>query len=325
MDAGCNPLELAEALEIDELTLKNPIVRLPDSTYLEMLHLAEKMLGSPGIGMKIGQEFRPQTFRDIGYVSLSCADVREALNLNTRYQRLTQEIGVTQLHFEGDNAVIVWTPYLDNPAYCRPITDVVFSGYFTMALWMAWSNAGTIMSKVQFQHSEAPYADLFAQRFNCQVEFDAPRNAMVFDAETAFSPLPQHNPKLVEIISSRLDRALEQFDRPQTIKDQTYYAIEALLPNQAPTALDVAKLIGVSGRTLRRRLSDQSVSFREVLQTVRQDSCAIHLRDPNVSLSNLAQKLGYSEQSAFTHAFRAWHDMSPTQYAARLHAEDLSG
>lgn len=318
VDAGCNPVKLAESLNIDELTLNNPVIRFPTETYMKLLHVAEAMIGELGLGVKIGQEFRPQTFRDIGYVAVSCENIKQALTLNRKYQRLTQEIGTTKLIFDGEFASIIWEPYSDDPEYMRPITDAVFSGYFTMGLWMAWNNAGKVMSKVQFKHGPVPYADLFASRFNCEVEFNAPVNAMIFDAEVATLPLPQYNPQLVAAITQRLDRALTQVNAPQVIQNQAYDIIEALLPSCTPTIAQVAKLLGMSDRTLRRRLAIENISFRELLQKVRQDSCEIHLRDHSVSLTNLAYKLGYSEQSAFTHAFRSWYDMSPKQYSARL-------
>lgn len=320
VDAGCSPVDLAKVLEVDELTLNNPVARFPIHTYLTLLHTAENMLGKSGIGVKIGQEFRPQTFRDIGYVAVSCKNIEQALTLNRRYQKLTQEIGKTQLTFDGASASIVWTPYLNDCEYMRPVTDAVFSGYFTMGLWMAWTNAGRVMSEVQFKHDRIPYADLFAEKFNCDVVFNAPVNAMVFDAKIATRPLPQYNPQLVKAVSLRLDRALAQFDSPRLVQDEVYNTIEALLPSCTPTIIEVARLMGLSERTLRRRLSLENISFRELLQKVRQDSCDIHLRDHNISLTNLAHQLGYSEQSAFTHAFRSWYNMTPKQYSASLQA-----
>lgn len=318
VDAGCDPVQLADALEIDELALNNPVLRFPAKTYLKLLHVAEDMVGETGLGIKIGQEFRPQTFRDIGYVAISCENIKQALTLNRKYQRLTQEIGTTNLVFEGEFASIIWEPHSEDHEYMRPITDAVFSGYFTMGLWMAWKNAGKVMSKVQFKHNRVPYADLFASKFNCELEFNASANAMVFDAEVATLPLPQYNPQLVKVVSKRLDRALKQMSGPQAVKEQVYDTIEVLLSSCTPTIVQVANLMGMSDRTLRRRLSIENMSFRELLQKVRQDSCEVHLRDHNISLTNLAYQLGYSEQSAFTHAFRSWYNMSPKQYSASI-------
>lgn len=318
IDAGCDPAELADYLQFDEISLNNPVSRFPAQRFMQLLHAAEDKLGELGIGMKIGQEFRPQTFRDIGYVALSCENIKEALALNRKYQRLTQELGTTRLEFEGETAIILWDPHSDDYEYMRPMADVVFSGYFTMGLWMAWVNAGSVMSKVLFKHKPVPYAELFAQRFNCDVEFNASVNAMVFDTKVAMLPLPQHNPEMVRVVSHRLDRALKQLDAPKSIPDLTYDMIEALLPNSAPTVVEVAKLMGMSDRTLRRRLSDANLSYRDLLQKVRQDSCEIHLRDRNISLSSLAHQLGYSEQSAFSHAFRTWYGMTPKEYSASI-------
>lgn len=318
IDAGCSRQVLMSLLKIDEAALRNPIGRLPAQAFLDLLHVTEAQLGEPGIGVKVGQEFRPQTFRDIGYVAMSCANIDNALALNRKYQRLTQEIGVTRLVYDNDLAAIIWEPHNNDVEFMRPMVDAVFSGYFTVGLWMAWINNGTVMSKVQFRHGPTAYSKAFEDIFNCEVEFHAPRNAMVFDAEIAKRPFPQYNPEIIKLISQRLDVSLLQLNRSLLMHEKAYDVIEAILPRETPTISRVSQILGLSERSLRRHLKLEGTSYREQLQLVRRKSCEIHLRDPNVALADISQKLGFCEQSSFTHAFKSWYGVSPRQYANSL-------
>lgn len=324
IEEGCEPGLLLASIGLDEECIANPAQRISATAFLDMLHNAEAQLAQAGTGVSVGQNFRPQTFRDIGYVAISCANIVEALKLNTKYQRLTQDIGTTRLVQEGNTAAIVWQPHSDDDEYLRPMTDAVFSGYFTLGLWMNWMGVGNVVSVVQFRHGPTGYVEVFEKAFNCKIQFGAPRNAMVFDAAIAHTPFPQHNPELVAIISKRLDRALAGLDGEQTCGEKVYDTIEALLSTGVPTISHIARLMGMSERTLRRRLSKESISFRQLVKNVRCDSCEIHLKDKNIPLAQLAQKLGFSDQSAFTHAFRAWHGMTPKRYAALRTLPDKS-
>lgn len=316
IEEGCDPNLLLASIGLDEDRIANPAQRISATAFLDMLHNAEAQLAQAGTGVLVGRNFRPQTFRDIGYVAISCANIVEALKLNTKYQRLTQDIGTTRLVLEGKNAAIVWQPHSDDDEYLRPMTDAVFSGYFTLGLWMNWIGVGNVISVVQFRHGPTGYVSSFEKVFNCKIQFDAPRNAMVFDAAIAHTPFPQHNPELVAIISKRLDRALASLDGKQTCREIVYDTLEALLSTGVPTISHIAGLMGMSERTLRRRLTGENISFRQLVHNVRWESCEIHMRDKNISLAQLAQKLGFSEQSAFSHAFRTRHGMTPKRYAA---------
>lgn len=315
IEAGCDAEALLSSANLDAQAVQNPLQRVPGTAFLNMLHAAEAALGETGIGLKIGKNFRPDTFRDLGYVAMSCANIIEAKNLNTKYQRLTQTVGTSRIEITGEMAAIIWRPDSQDHEFFRPMTDAIFAGYITLGLWMNWIGVGNAVSVLQFCHGPTHYAHEFEQAFNCKIQFNASRNAIVFDAAIARIAFPQHNPEFVAIICKRLDRALAQLDAGQTIREQIYDMLEVMLPNGVPTIGHIAGLIGMSERTLRRKLSGENISYRQIVQDVRRDSCDIHLKDPNVSLAQFAQKLGYSEQSAFSHAFRGWHGMTPGQYA----------
>jgi AraC-like DNA-binding protein len=76
----------------------------------------------------------------------------------------------------------------------------------------------------------------------------------------------------------------------------------------------VADELGMSVRTLARRLGDLGVTFAQILDELRHDLALRYLRDPNLSLSQIAFLLGYSELSAFSHAFRRWTRTTPGEW-----------
>jgi AraC-like DNA-binding protein len=88
--------------------------------------------------------------------------------------------------------------------------------------------------------------------------------------------------------------------------------VERLASDGARLA-DLAGLLGLSARTLQRRLADEGTPFQTLLDRTRRELADAYLRDPKLSLTEIAFLLGYAEQSSFTHAFRSWHGVAPRQ------------
>jgi AraC-like DNA-binding protein len=90
-----------------------------------------------------------------------------------------------------------------------------------------------------------------------------------------------------------------------------------LLPHGRAQAAEIAVRLGVSQRTLARRLSAEGVTYSEVLEGLRADLAQRYLADDTLTISQIAWLLGYQEVSAFTHAFKRWTGMTPREARAR--------
>ncbi len=293
----------------------DPSRRFDVESLIRLIRTTEDMTGDNTIGLKVGQDFRPSTFQDIGYGMIFSSNLREALAFNQKYQRLTQEAGTTRLVVDDASARIVWTAYHADAEWMRPITEAVFSGYAAFGRWISWMHQAEIRA-MHFRHSESGQRAACEELFACPVHFDSDEDALVMPQGFADAPLPQSNPALVRIVSKRLDRALEMLEAPATTHAQVFRYVETMLGETTPTLLQIATSMGISPRTLRRRLSAEGHSFRDVVDAVRRETCEIYLHERSRSTAEIAQLLGYSEQSAFTRAFKRWFGMTPSKYLA---------
>jgi len=90
-------------------------------------------------------------------------------------------------------------------------------------------------------------------------------------------------------------------------------AISSVLPHGKVRVEDVARSLGMSKRTLARRLSDEGLNFTEILQQLRRDLAVRYLDDRRLHVSKIAWLLGFHEVSAFTHAFKRWTGKTPRE------------
>ncbi len=85
-----------------------------------------------------------------------------------------------------------------------------------------------------------------------------------------------------------------------------------------PNLDETARLLGMSGRTLRRRLQAEEISYSELLAATRKEAAEVYMHEDKMTLAEIAGLLGYGDQTAFMRAFRGWFGMSPGAYRDKL-------
>lgn len=310
---GADSDRLLRVIGGDAAPFANPARRFSNETVLEMLHLAEALTGDTAMGVHAGGDFRPATFMDVGMAVMSTGNLREALAVNETYQALTQQLGKTHLTVADDAARITWRPYIDDAERMRPATEAAFAGYAVFGRWLTWLYDKELAG-MHFRHARPPHAAQCDALFGCEVRYGAPLDVMELEPGLADMPLPQANPGLLKILCDRLDKALAALHQPISTREEVFLCVQSELERGAPSLARVAAALDCSERTLRRRLAREGTSFRAIVEAARKDACEIFLRERKKSIAEIAQALGYSEQSAFTRAFKSWYGKPPSAY-----------
>jgi AraC-like DNA-binding protein len=127
-------------------------------------------------------------------------------------------------------------------------------------------------------------------------------------------PLIHADPYLNSLLLKYCEAALaDQRGNVSQLRTRVENAMSSLLPHGRVVADDIARSLGMSKRTLARKLSDEGLNFTEVLQQLRRDLAVRYLDDPKLHISKIAWLLGFNEVSAFTHAFKRWTGKTPSQ------------
>jgi AraC-like DNA-binding protein len=130
---------------------------------------------------------------------------------------------------------------------------------------------------------------------------------------------------LNELLTRYCEEALahRRSERVATLRLEVESAIAPLLPHGKARAHEIARRLGLSHRTLARRLADEGLSFSRILDELKLDLATRYLRE-GLSVSRIAWLLGYHEVSAFTHAFKRWTGKSPKQSRMREQADVIN-
>ena len=169
-------------------------------------------------------------------------------------------------------------------------------------------------TQVTFIHGRNSELRSFERFFRCPVEFGASRDQFAFSQETLALPLITEDRYLLETLLPICDVAAKERRTPVgTLRAKVETEVQKLLPHGKAGKQNVAKTLGLSERTLARRLADEDTTYERVVDQLRQSLAREYVRASGVSFSQMAWLLGYEGTSSFNRAFRRWTGRSPSE------------
>ena len=308
--AGCPADALIDAIGEGPDPFRNPNRRMPNESFLRMLHRGVEVTGESSLPIRGGINFRPES--TVYMALIHAPTLRAAIKIFIQYEPLYQHIGAMTLQEKDGKATVFWRTYIDDPEYLAPFSEAAIAAWVVFGRWISWMHKGRLRS-VSFRHARPPHGDFIDELFGCETDFNAPRDELRLDSHVLDLALPKTNPRAHQLLVAALAEDLATYETRTMARDlYTYFKY-----NLAGGAVDMesaAEALEVSGRTMRRRLQQENTTFRDVLEKTRKEVCEVMLAQQEQSMAQIAQLLGFSEQSAFTRAFRRWHGKSPSQY-----------
>ncbi|KEO50989.1 AraC family transcriptional regulator [Thioclava pacifica] len=150
--------------------------------------------------------------------------------------------------------------------------------------------------------------------FGCPVRFGAELDAILYADEALARPNILGDEGISKYLTTHLDAELSEITREPALVTQTKAAIAQTLNEGMPKMARIASSLGLSARSFHRRLSEHGLTFQSLAEQTRRDLAEGLLRDESLSLAEIAFLTGFSEQSAFTRAFKRWVGTTPATY-----------
>lgn len=316
---GAPSASMYELVPGGRAALDHPDKRFPIGLMADVLSRAADLTGIDSVGMRVGMQFRPATFLDVGYALAAAGTIKEALEINMRYQPLTQEAARTTLELDRREARIVLEPAEADAERMRRVTEAILAGYASIGRWLLWDQERPVAA-VTFRHRPpSSEAQAFASYlFGDAITYNAPRDTLVIEASLVSRPLPNANPALVQLLTGRLNARLAAYQAGSSLRMLVINSLHQQIRKGKPNLDDTARLLGMSGRTLRRRLLSEELSYSDLLAAARKEAAEVYIHEESLSLAEIAGLLGYSDQTAFVRAFRGWFGETPGAYRDRV-------
>ena len=309
LERGVTPHALANATGLAGGALSPLPDTLSTTRYIALLDTGARLANDPFFGLHVGEKVRPATYSAYGLMLLASSSFGHALALAQRYEPLAHDLGRSRLAIEGPHALYEWISRY--PDATRHLAESVYAGIRVFGSWMA--GRALTPQAMHFRHADPGLGhDEYRRVLGVVPTFDAPCHGAAFDVALLTMPVPNADTSLFPVLHQHAERLLAQ--RTLTadgIVAQVTTALTPRLPDGQARLAPIAAELGLSARTLQRKLADAGSSFQQVLDGVRFALAQEYLRRHELGLADVAFLLGFQDQSAFTHAFREWSGVNP--------------
>jgi len=291
----------------------DPAIRLEVRTQIKLLQLAAEELQDELLGFHLARSFELREIGLVYYVAASSEYLADALRHAERYSQIMNE-GIRLRFGLEDRSATIALEYV-NVDRDADRHQIEFWLVALVRICRQVTDGRLVPSRVGVRHVRSRAPEEFRAFFGSDVQFGADCDAISFPAPVASLPIVGRDSYLNELLLRYAEEALARKPRAlSTVRSKVAEMLPKLLPHGEATASEVARQIGLSSRTLSRKLSEEGTSFAEILDQLRAALAKRYLDDETLPISEVAWLLGYREVSSLTHAFKRWTGTTPRQF-----------
>lgn len=269
-----------------------------------------RLSGDPLIGLKLGEIYQPQVYGIFGYALLSAPNLRMVLELVRNIQGFG--FGVIEWVLEsGEPAKYSQILHHDVPDdILQVFIDRNLAAGFTLLKSVGLQPSDVM--ELQMSHGGSAFESAYARFYGCPVSFVSGRCAFLFESQLLEQDLPWANEQAMEVCIATCQKLLSESRAGSELSSKVVDQI-INTPGGFPACEVVAAQLGLSTRSMRRKLQQEGTSYNRLVQDVRLKLAKRYLKD-RFTVEQTAELLGYSEASSFSRAFKGWTGQCPQEF-----------
>ena len=296
---------------LSEFQIDTPDARIGVASQIAFLELAAAELGEPLLGFKTARDFDLRQTGLFFYVAASSETLGDALERVQRYSSIVNAGVVLKCATAGDLRISV---RYAGVARHSDRQQMEFLVTIVVRICRKLTNRQLAPTAVRLVHRGSSDASEFESFVGCRIDFGEDADEIVFDRQARQLPLVGADPYLNEMLVRYCEEALShRRANTSSLRTAIENAITPLLPHGKAQIDIVARELGMSRRTLARKLAADGLTFDEILDQLRSDLAARYLEERNLAIAQIAWLVGYRGVSAFTHACKRWTGKTPGQ------------
>lgn len=281
--------------------------QIPAEPWRKMLEHAGRVTGESAFGLRVGASLQLRHLGLIGYLLMSCENAMEALQRAQRFRWLFKGINPLEFGVEADQLVLSWP--LQHGWCGQHIDEMGLASTVRLGRILFGEQAN--ITRVEMVGPEPESLEPYVTVFQCEVLFGQPMPRILIPLKHLTLPVLGADAGLCRLLDAQAEARLQQIMPIDRDMQQLRQQLLHLLRNGNPRVSELAAFSGLSVRALQRRFTAKGSSFQTFLEETRRHLADEYLLDTRLSLTDIAELLGYADQSTFTRAFSAWRGCSP--------------
>jgi AraC-like DNA-binding protein len=316
--AGVPRDELLRSSSIDPARLVQVDGRFDHEEFALLQTRAMDLTRDEALGLHMAERILDGAFDLIAHLVSHAPTLRDALDLCAQFQRLITDDSRITLHERRNSASIHYHFPRGLEGADRMQAEFVVAGFLRLARVIG--GASVAPQAASFEHARPAHHREYTKVFGDVVRFEQRTTGLTFDRAILDRAQLHQHPELLSLLRAEAERALERVAVGLGPVDQVKRYLLARPPARIPDLSTAAQDLGLSTRTLRRRLAAEATTYRSLVRATLTASANQMLCDPRRSIRETARDLGFSNVGAFYRAFKRWTGMTPAEYRDRREA-----
>jgi AraC-like DNA-binding protein len=298
---------------LDPRLLADPGTEIPVGDYARIVEAVIARAPDPAFGLLAGLHAPTGAAHVLGFVLVNSRTLRDAILMFQRYASLLLEGSEWSFLESSEEASFGFVHGHVAGPVARFEAELVLT-YVLARFRLHFLGPNARLERVRFVHPEPAWSDVYARIFRCPVEFGAARNELVFDRDFLDVVQLHSDAWVCELLRDRAELLLRERRSDDRLRGRVKDVLKYRLSSGDTQADAVAREVGLTTRTLRRKLSLLGCTLRELSDEARRELACQALRSPDRSIKDVAYELGFAEPSAFHRAFKRWTGLTPHQF-----------
>jgi AraC-like DNA-binding protein len=310
---GVETRDLVEGLGLDPDGPIDPSQMVSSPAYYQFFaDLEARDPDGLTLPLRIGASMQSDEYGAFGLAWKSAPNLRGSYNRAERYARVLSSVEVYELEPTNGGAFYKLLKEGDGSRGMQLSNEASISAVREIS-----NQVSTVQFKpdaIFFKHAPRGPVEAYEAHFGCPVHFETERDALLVSDAMLNAPNTLGDATIAQFFDRHLEEELAALADDTGLEQRVRITVAKALSEGVPGLSDIASSLGMSARTLQRRLADEGHSFQSLVDRARQDLAQQLLKETDYSLAEIAFLTGFSEQSGFTRAFKRWAGQTPRSY-----------
>lgn len=297
--------------------LKKGDKRIPIDNHFQLLSDGFA-LTEPGTALKIAHYIKGGYSGIVFHLVSHCRNLEEAISLLVRYWKLYYIS--TYWEIQKTEHYLMLKCLMRNPAYYkRYFIEMMLSTFIVRSRILTQTDYSPL--EVRFKYDKPDYVRIYEEVFRAPLKFKQEEDAILFDKSNLKLKNSKQQPYIKEILTGHADKLLTEIESSEDYADKVQRIILEYLPTGSVNIDMTCERLNISRWTLNRKLNQEGTTFKDLCRKIKKNLAIDYLNNQNISVSEIAYLLGYSDPSPFNRAFKEWTGQSPNKYRRDLKQE----
>lgn len=285
--------------------------RLELDEYEALQELALDVTGDAALGLHMGRAASAATYNLAAHLVVHATSLRTGIEGLVRFHRLLVDRPVW--HVEEDHRTVTLAyDVRATSARCRRLrAEIMMTGFYRMMRYFA---RGSMPDCVAFDYAAPTYRDEYARTFDGTERFEQSFTGIVIDRALMDAGQPNHDAEFHAALEVQASKRVARLARTSTYAERVREHVLGLRTPERRDMRAAARALGVSVRTLRRRLNEEGASYQVVVDEALALLAKQLLADERRSIQETADAVGFSDPGAFSRAFKRWTGSTPKRF-----------